>query len=170
MIHDKREQRLVEARRPVRYPAAMGTPLGDDLLVAGYDAIEKSKDSGRFPFNDYQRQRMNRAWAMRLAPTDAEVAMEQILAESEWWFYVQEPLGRWIVDFYCDSLFLVIEVDGGYHRNPTQRAYDNKRDAILSECGFTVLRFWNEELDDPASVAAEILSWCRALAQREDAA
>ncbi len=32
-------------------------------------------------------------------------------------FYRQKPLENFIVDFYCQALKLVIEIDGGYHNN-----------------------------------------------------
>lgn len=156
MIHDKRQQRITEARRPVTIPRLIGDPILGDAYELLEDAYIKRGD----PFNDYQRSRMNRAWAMRLAPTEAESAMEAILAENSWWWWVQEPLGRWIVDFYCDQLGLVIEVDGGYHLNPRQRVYDRKRDDIMRECGFVVVRYWNDELDNQEAVADDVDAWC----------
>jgi very-short-patch-repair endonuclease len=40
--------------------------------------------------------------------------------------------------------YVVIEVDGGQHRQ--RRLYDARRDGWLREKGFTVLRFWDDEV------------------------
>lgn len=50
----------------------------------------------------------------------------------------------YIVDFYCDALRLVIEIDGTIHDDETQAAYDRARETYLSKAGFTVLCFTNE--------------------------
>lgn len=56
-------------------------------------------------------------------------------------FNRQKPLGRYIVDFYCRPLFLVIEVDGSYHFEPEQVLKDKERQAILEDMGLHFLRF-----------------------------
>jgi very-short-patch-repair endonuclease len=56
----------------------------------------------------------------------------------------QKPLGRYIVDFVCMDKRLIIELDGGQH---VERAQDDaRRDRWLREQGYTVLRFWNNEV------------------------
>lgn len=59
-------------------------------------------------------------------------------------FKRQKPLGRYIVDFVCLEIGLVIELDGSQHAEQT--AYDEQRDGWLRTQGFDVLRFWNHEL------------------------
>lgn len=54
-------------------------------------------------------------------------------------FNRQKPLGRFVVDFYCKSLKLVIEVDGSSHEG--REEYDRDRDIKLQKLGLTVLRF-----------------------------
>ena len=39
-------------------------------------------------------------------------------------FRRQHPIFLYIVDFYCHSLKLVIEIDGGIHHKPEIRIYD----------------------------------------------
>jgi len=58
-------------------------------------------------------------------------------------FRRQALLGRYIVDFVCHGLKLIIEVDGGQHRK--QRARDRARTRFLEGEGYRVLRFWNNE-------------------------
>ena len=59
-------------------------------------------------------------------------------------FYRQHPFGRYVADFYCAALRLVIELDGEIHESPEQREYDKIRTAELNDRGLTVLRFQNE--------------------------
>jgi very-short-patch-repair endonuclease len=71
-------------------------------------------------------------------------------------FRCQHPVGRFIVDFYCPSCKLVIEVDGDIHSQ--QLAYDEARTEQLQSFGYRVLRFTNEEvLSDLQNVLACIL-------------
>jgi very-short-patch-repair endonuclease len=56
----------------------------------------------------------------------------------------QQPLGNYIVDFVCFEARVVVELDGGQHACSTEA--DAKRDAWLTNQGFKVLRFWNNEV------------------------
>lgn len=59
----------------------------------------------------------------------------------------QKPIGRYIVDFVCLKRRLIIEIDGDQHSE--QVAYDQHRDAWLRSQGYTVLRFWNNDVMQP---------------------
>ncbi len=61
-------------------------------------------------------------------------------------FRRQQPIGEYIVDFVSFSHKLVVEVDGGQHAQPREQLRDRRRDAWLQEQGFTVLRFWNNDV------------------------
>ena len=61
--------------------------------------------------------------------------------------YKQRIIGRYIVDFYCASAKLVIEVDGSQHYDPQGMACDAERSAFLTELGLEVLRFSNRDID-----------------------
>lgn len=63
-------------------------------------------------------------------------------------FRRQQSLGNYIVDFYCPSEDLIIELDGEYHNNPEAREKDLKRDNHLERLGFKVLRFENKLVFD----------------------
>lgn len=56
-------------------------------------------------------------------------------------FYRQKNIGSYIVDFYCPSGKLIIEIDGGQHYGPAGMKKDRERDLYLQKLGFTVLRF-----------------------------
>lgn len=59
-------------------------------------------------------------------------------------FRRQVVIASYIVDFFCFEKKLVVEVDGGQHQE--QISYDLERDKCLNGCGYTVLRFWNNEV------------------------
>ena len=83
---------------------------------------------------------------LRSTMTDAEIVLwarlrrKQILGLQ---FYRQKPLGSFIVDFYCSSASLVIELDGGQHYNEEGKASDAMRDEALRNMGLFVMRFSN---------------------------
>ena len=85
---------------------------------------------------------------MRKEPTDAEATLWELLRDKKLGdkFRRQHLIDDFIVDFVCLSKNLVIEVDGGYHNDPTQKEYDQQRTLYLSEKGFKVIRFTNEEV------------------------
>jgi len=95
---------------------------------------------------------------LRLVPTDAERRLWQRLRARQLegvHFRRQHPIGENFADFCCTSLKLVIEVDGGQH---SESEHDIKRDAWLRLRGFTVLRFWNNEvLSQTEGVVTRIL-------------
>ena len=62
-------------------------------------------------------------------------------------FRRQQPIGPYIVDFFCPSARLVIELDGGGHYEWAQYEYDRKRDFYLQQQNMRVLRFTNLDVD-----------------------
>ena len=88
-------------------------------------------------------------WAreMRKQMPDAEVMLWKLLRNRSIAgakFRRQHPVGRYILDFYCDEKKLAIELDGSQHAD--QSEYDQKRDAYLNTLGIRVLRFWNNQM------------------------
>lgn len=61
-------------------------------------------------------------------------------------FNRQKPLDRYIVDFYCKPLNLVIEVDGSYHLEEAQKIKDKERQKILEEMNLSFLRFSEQQV------------------------
>jgi very-short-patch-repair endonuclease len=59
-------------------------------------------------------------------------------------FRRQQVIDGFIVDFYCHSAALIVEVDGPGHAN--QADYDAERDRILGGRGFGIVRFTNEQV------------------------
>ena len=62
-------------------------------------------------------------------------------------FYRQRIIEHYIVDFYCASAMLVIEVDGTQHYEKSGAGKDRKRDQDLQKLGLTVLRFSNRDVN-----------------------
>ena len=106
-----------------------------------------------------------KAQLLRKKMTGAEKALWKRLNKNQLGvrFKPQHPIAIYIVDFYCHPYKLVVEVDGGYHNDPDQVAYDNKRTAELEELGLRVIRFTNKQvqkeidkvLDEIQSAVAE---------------
>jgi adenine-specific DNA-methyltransferase len=90
-----------------------------------------------------------RAYAreMRGKMTDAEALLWKLLRDRRIAgakFRRQHPVGRYILDFYCDEQKLGIELDGGQHGETVE--YDEKRSEWLRMEGIRILRFWNNQM------------------------
>lgn len=59
-------------------------------------------------------------------------------------FRRQQPIESFIVDFVSFEKRIIIELDGGQHA--VDKNKDLERDRFLSENGYTVLRFWNNQV------------------------
>lgn len=78
-------------------------------------------------------------------------------------FRRQQVLAPYIVDFYCHSAGLVVEIDGSPHRQ--QQGYDKMRDDYFRRCEIRVLKVPNVSVrNDLASVLASV----RAALRRQD--
>ena len=61
--------------------------------------------------------------------------------------YRQRIVGSYIVDFYCASAKLVIELDGSQHYSEAAEAHDKERTQYMEALGLKVLRFSNYDVD-----------------------
>jgi adenine-specific DNA-methyltransferase len=97
---------------------------------------------------------------LRTNATDAERVLWPILRCKKLAtlrFRRQQPIGPYIVDFFCPSAKLIVELDGSQHGADKIAAYDETRSRFLESEGYCVLRFWNVEvLKDRNSVAEAI--------------
>ena len=105
-----------------------------------------------------KRLRTDLAKKLRSESTDAERLLwrhlrNRSLAGAK--FRRQQPIGGYVADFFCPEHRLIVELDGSQHaENPRDRI----RDAELTELGYRVIRFWNNDvLQRTASVLARIL-------------
>jgi very-short-patch-repair endonuclease len=96
------------------------------------------------------------ARALRNGQTDAERLVWRRISRYRPRFTRQLVIGPYIVDLACRSAKLAVEFDGAQHLE-TQNC-DDRRTAFLTGSGWTVLRFWNNEVvDNPDGVVEAIL-------------
>jgi very-short-patch-repair endonuclease len=73
-------------------------------------------------------------------------------------FRRQQPIGRYIADFYCHEARLVVELQGGIHNRANQRDYDNVRKTVIEQLGIKILSFNNNEVtQDLERILTEII-------------
>lgn len=73
-------------------------------------------------------------------------------------FRRQCPVGSYIVDFVCFEKMLIIEVDGGQHAEHIKQ--DIARDEWLTQNGYRVLRFWNNQVLQETDVVLGMIYNC----------
>lgn len=96
---------------------------------------------------------------LRQEQTNVEKILWERLRKSQlngYHFRRQQIIAGYIVDFYCHSAGLVIELDGSVHIS--QQEYDAKREKDLEEIELKVIRFNNKEVEkDVDGVLEKIL-------------
>jgi len=114
-----------------------------------------------FKFIPYDKNLVSRARELRKETTEAErLFWDKILKNKKLTglkFTRQKPINHFIVDFYCASLGLAIEIDGEIH--VFQKARDRERDSILQQkFGLRIIRYTNEKvLSDVRKVAKDLI-------------
>ncbi|HEY6632008.1 MAG TPA: DUF559 domain-containing protein [Rhizobiaceae bacterium] len=110
------------------------------------------------PVNEKNRKN---AKAMRRVMTDAELKLwNEIRAHRLMGlgFRRQVPIAGYIIDFACPAKKLIVELDGSQHGEDENAGKDLVRTARLEQDGWTVLRFWNDDvIRDVAAVCDHIV-------------
>jgi very-short-patch-repair endonuclease len=86
---------------------------------------------------------------LRNEPTYAEAELWQHLKNSQLAgrkFRRQHSIGYFVLDFYCPSERLAIELDGSVHDNSQRQDYDAERTKALETLDLTVIRFRNDDV------------------------
>jgi very-short-patch-repair endonuclease len=109
-------------------------------------------------------------YTSKLKPLSRELRKKSTLAEILLWnqlksskmlgfgFLRQKPIEKYIVDFYCPKLKLVIEIDGDSHREKFE--IDQTRENDLKALGLHVLRFTDRKVkQDISNVLWGIQCW-----------
>ena len=79
----------------------------------------------------------------------------------------QHPVWKFIADFYCHEVKLIIEIDGGIHLRSEHKEYDISRDTIIKEFKIDILRFNNDEvINEPDLVIEKIKRTIETLKQK----
>lgn len=87
-----------------------------------------------------------------------ELRKNQTPQEIKLWWYLrdermgikfrrQHSVGGYILDFYCPKKKLIIELDGGVHKQKENEEYDRVRDKFFQELGYLILRFTNTQIE-----------------------
>jgi very-short-patch-repair endonuclease len=105
-------------------------------------------------------QMTKRARNLRGSMTDAEAKLWRAVRRNQidnLNFRRQHPIGPYTLDFYCPSLKLGIELDGGQHAEESKQVADRRRTGWLASKGIHIIRFWNNDvLSNLSGVLTEI--------------
>ena len=102
---------------------------------------------------DIDAHKLQLARRFRRAPTAVEAVAWQIFRDRALCglkLRRQQIIAGFIVDFYCPSQRLVLELDGGVHDDPTQREHDQARTEVLRQLSIRVLRVPNHDVHEQA--------------------
>jgi very-short-patch-repair endonuclease len=101
------------------------------------------------PHAAVSEQQRDRAKHLRRAMTRAEILLWRYLKANHLdalSFRRQAPMGRYVVDFVCHAVRVIVELDGETHDFESRQRHDATRDAWLASRGYVVLRFANEQV------------------------
>ncbi|RYG31119.1 DUF559 domain-containing protein [bacterium] len=93
--------------------------------------------------------RITFARSLRQSQTSAEAKLWNALRNSQLdglKFRRQHAIGPYVADFACEAIKLVVELDGGVHRDDAQALKDLYRQQDLERMGWAVLRFENPQV------------------------
>ncbi len=111
-------------------------------------------------FNRYSQKELRNGLRHKMTPH--EIILWSKLKNSQLHnckFRRQHGIGRFIVDFYCPELKLVIEVDGANHFfDEESEKYDNKRQKFIESQGIKVIRVGNTDIKDNMSGVLDLIS------------
>jgi very-short-patch-repair endonuclease len=109
------------------------------------------------------RQMVVRARNLRRRMTLPEAMLWEVLRKRPGGFKFrrQHPIGGYVLDFFCMSARIAIEVDGAGHEMGTNPQRDARRDRWLNGQGIKVIRIpASDVLQGPNSAARMIISVC----------
>ncbi len=161
---DQRSQMAEAARRTIKISGSRHvlpiSPLVGEMPGRAEGGVARSErqDMSHTPVPPQRRANAKR---MRKAMTDAELKLWNELRAHRLMglsFRRQMPIAGYIVDFVCPTHRLIVEIDGWQHALAANVSYDDTRTQRLQSDGWTVLRFWNDDiLRDIDSVCSHII-------------
>ena len=91
------------------------------------------------------------------------------VAEGLLWFHLkqgisgykfrrQHPIGKYVVDFYCHKVKLIVEIDGGVHDSIEAQALDKERTKDLEGWACSVIRFSNGQVFQEINLVIRAIS------------
>ena len=129
---------------PSSCPSDISLPQGEGLRVR---ALRDQGTTMGKRFITSSQTSIAKARALRRTMTRAEKKFWSLVRDNRIGvkFRRQVPIGPYIVDFFCYSAKLAVELDGSQHCTKEGKEYDFHRDQFLRIRGLTVLRFSNKE-------------------------
>ncbi len=108
---------------------------------------------------DASKQIFTNAKALRNRETFAEKILWSRLRSNQlgYHFRRQHPLSKYVVDFYCHTLKLVIEVDGSIHSDPIVVIEDKNKEESLASYGLDIIRFTNDAIIKDVDAVVQII-------------
>lgn len=99
----------------------------------------------------------NRRQNLRLKSTLAEKVLWERLRGSKigYKFFRQYSIDAFVIDFYCPTHKLAIEIEGSIHSNPKVMNYDKFRYRYLTAFGIKFLKFSNQEIYEKVGEVVE---------------
>ncbi len=140
-----------EARERVKRDALAAATASPQRGEDGRGAEDKRGAKGKWRPPPVPAALLQAARELRKTMTDAERLLWQCLRGKQlngFKFRKQHPVDRFVLNFYCASRKLAIELDGGQHDTDTARVKDRARTDWLRGQGIRVLRFWNNDVLD----------------------
>jgi len=101
-----------------------------------------------FDLPSYPKGAIKRAQYLRNNMTKAELIVWQYIRKEQLGarFRRQVSIGKYIVDFFCLDIGLVVEIDGGQHYEKDIAKKDEERSDELNNSGLAVIRYNNHEV------------------------
>jgi very-short-patch-repair endonuclease len=102
---------------------------------------------------------LQRSRDLRHPLTPSEAMIWRVVRSRQVGFKIrrQQPIGRFILDFYCAEAKLAIEIDGDIHTDPDQAVYDAARTEWLQQRGYEVIRFEARQVDKDLSTVVDAI-------------
>ena len=130
---------------------AVGRQVDDGLISPLEGEMPGRAEGGRLAMTHFLVPQANRrnARKMRKQMTDAELKLWNELRAHRlvgFGFRRQLPIAGYIVDFACPTHKLIVEIDGSQHGSADVAEADALRTAKLQGLGWTILRFWNDDV------------------------
>lgn len=138
-------------------PPVEGCPQGG-VVENTQQSLFEPRGTENYMSLPYNPSLKERAKELRKAGNLSEVLLWQQLHNKQFKgldFDRQKIIGNYIVDFYCASRKVVIEIDGYSHNDKVE--YDKQRDAYLSGLGLTVLHIADADVKNNLSSVMNML-------------
>ncbi len=133
-------------------------PLKGNLILPKMKSDRMSMFYGASPYV------FQKAEVLRNSITETELTLWGFLSKSKIMglrFKAQHPIGRFIADFYCHSIKLVIDVDGELHNSIDNQKYDIGRTFELEKFGIKIIRYRNKQIfHDFENIKKNIIKYC----------